>query len=314
MQIQIVIDEWEQACCGRPFSVGDQMTWKIVAADPASTPTGSPTRFSEEHHGQTPPDVPHWDVTGRVTAISGVRYPEVAVPGQARTFTWDTAHPERRALQIVNTAEGIEANQYVVDVEVSDDVALPSYMPSAESGAREEADARTAVRNHTRMSDPVGVILETLARDAEHRFAGTAQITRTAGRSAMSIEPHRGGTTAIHWARSDADADGISAHVGDGDWHFAATIDEAIVLGLFLEAAACGSVEERVVLRDGSPASLDTVVSDADGREWTATDVIDSFGPGTGVRVMAGYFWKRIERGNHRYLPWVSPADPPPLG
>ena len=305
MQIQIVIDEWEQACCGRPFSVGDEMTWKILAADPASTPTGSRLRFAEEHHGQTPPDVPHWDVIGVVTAISSVRYPEVAVAGQARTFTWDTDNPERRTLQTVNKSEGTEANQYLVDVEVSDDVALPTYVPSAESAAREEADARTAARNGERRRDPVGDILEALAQDAERRFEGIADITRTAGKSAISIQPHREGTTAIHWARSDADTDGISVHVGDGDWHFAATIAAATVVGLFFEAATAGKVEERVIMRDDSTTSLETVVFTPNDREWTSTDIVESVGSGTGVRTMAGYFWKRIERGNHRYLPWA---------
>ena len=285
------------------------MTWKILAADPASTPTGSPTRFAEEHHGQTPPDVPHWDVTGVVTAISSIRYAEVAVPGQARTFTWDTDNPERRALQTVNTSEGTEANQYVVEVEVPDDMTLPTYQASEESAAQSEIDARTAKLNETRRSDAVGDILEALADDVERRFAGVARVTRTTGKSAMSIEPHRDDTTAIHWARSDsADTDGISVHVGDGDWYFAATLDDATAVSNFVESAAAGRVEERVIVQDDSTTSLNTVVIAPDGREWTATDVVESFGSdsGTGVRVMAGYFWKRIERGNHRYLPWAS--------
>jgi hypothetical protein len=307
MQIDVVISEWEQACCGIPFRVGDRMTWKILAADPQSTRPGASVRFDEEHHGQTPLDIPHWDVTGVVTSITCVRYPRVAIPGQARTFTWDITRPDSHPVEAVDKSGAIEADQYVIGLSVADDENLPTYRPSAESIIQSERETLTARRNRARARDDIGEALESLADEAQGRFGDVARVSRTEGRSAVTIEPHRDGATIVHWARSDdAEADGISVHVGDGDWHFEASIANAEVVRLFLDAAASGRVEEHVEFRNSRPHALRTDVHALDGRMWTTTDTIGVHDAGGGVRLIAGYFHKRIQRGDHVYPPWTS--------
>jgi hypothetical protein len=308
MQIDVVISEWEQACCGAPFQVGDQMTWKILAADPRSTPSSAPVRFDEEHHGQTPPDIPHWDVTGVVTSITGVRYPRVAVPGQARTFTWDMARPDARSLQSMDRSGATEADQFVIGFSVAEDEKLPWYVPSADSIIQREREALTASRNRTRTTDDVGVVLESLADEAQVRFADVTRVTRTESRSAVTMKPHDDGAAVVYWARSDAEADGISVHVGDGDWHFDASVANAEIVRLFLDAAASGRIEEHVEFRDSRPHALRTDVYARDGRVWTTADLIGAYDTGVGVRLIAGYFHKRIQRGDHVYPPWTSRA------
>jgi hypothetical protein len=315
MRIDIVIAEWEQACCGVPFSVGAEGRWKVWAEEPPSTPSDAPTRFVEEHHGETPDDIPHWEVTGTVSTITGVRYPLLPVPGQARTFTPDYSNPELVTLDAVEKSADTGFNEFVVGVEVADDAALPSYLPRSDRSAQRESEELTATLNRDRIHDEVGQILEALTGDAQARFTDIARVTRATDRSAVSIEPTRDGATAIHWARSASpDNDGIQVHVGDGEWRLDATVESARTVGYFLDAASSGRVEERVIVVDDEPVSLETVVHGPDDHVWTAAVPVQVLGgtagggvggrAGNGVRMMAGSFWKRIERGEHRYTPW----------
>jgi hypothetical protein len=315
MRIDIVIAEWGQACCGVPFSVGAEGRWKVWAEEPPSTSSDAPTRFIEEHHGETPDHIPHWEVTGVVSTITGVRYPLLPVPGQARTFTPDYSNPESVALDAVEKSADTGFSEFVVGVEVADDAALPSHLPRSDRSAQRQSEELTATLNRDRRNDEVGQILEALTDDAQARFTDIARVTRATDRSAVTIEPTRDGATAIHWARSASpDSDGIQVHAGDGDWRLDATVESAQMVRYFVDAASSGRIEERVIVVDDEPASLETVVHGPDGHVWTATVPVQAIrgmsgggmggGADNGVRMMAGNFWTRIERGEHQYTPW----------
>jgi hypothetical protein len=303
MQIEVLVTHWEQACCGPSFRVGDQTTLRLLAADPAGMPFGVPPRFAEEHHGQTPPDVPHWGVTGTVAAIDGLRYARIPTPGLAGAYTWDTSQPMAQALGSVGESSEVGFDQFRVILHVPDDTPLPSFQLSAETIAQRDRDALAATRNRERMRDEAGVLLEALADEAQRRYAHVARVSRAADRSATTIEPLRDGAASIRWVRSAGDVDGITVHVGDGTWHLPASSTDAALVTTFLDAAAAGRVSEHV-RPAGSPAQrLETEVLADDGRTWTATISCEPFGL-DGVRAVARPLWDRVQRGEHRYIPW----------
>ncbi|MGW6060082.1 DUF6578 domain-containing protein [Streptomyces sp. NPDC055189] len=51
----VMYDDWQMECCGKPFSVGDEVTWQLG---------GGPTLYSVERHGVYGPDT-----VGRVRSI-----------------------------------------------------------------------------------------------------------------------------------------------------------------------------------------------------------------------------------------------------
>ncbi|MDR6865941.1 hypothetical protein J2Y69_000526 [Microbacterium resistens] len=130
MRIEVVVKRWEQACCGAAFRVGDDVIWNLLAADPASTTPGGLSRFEEEHHDQTPDDVPHWEVTGTVRSIRGVSYPRIPVRAERRSFTLDTAHPATTPLSEVEEASGAGLSKYWVELDVADECELPPFVSS----------------------------------------------------------------------------------------------------------------------------------------------------------------------------------------
>lgn len=247
----VVVSEWEQACCGTGFRVGDAATWDLSAADPTLTPIGSLPRFIEEHHDQTAEEVPHWSVTGTVRAITGVIYPQLPVTGEPRSFVPDTDHPSLTKLSAVEAATSTDFFEYLVEFDVADDCALPGFVVSDWEREQRQAAVQETARNHARMEDPVGAVLEAAADYAETTFGAVASIVRDPDRSAITIEPHRVGATAVRWARSVHNADGIGIHTGDGSWWLPATVEDAGLARVFLEAAAFGRVTEEVVDREG---------------------------------------------------------------
>lgn len=302
MQIEVVIVGWEHGCCGKPFAVGAPSTWPLTAIAPEP---GTLPRFLADSHDQTPADVPHWAVAGTVVAITGVSYPRIPVPGMAGTYSADTSAPQPHELTSVAARAEDNCSEYRVVLEVSDGTDLPAYALGAEQTAQRDRDARTADRNRERMTDEVGLLLEALADDAQRRYADLARSIRATEKSAVTLEPHRTDAAAISWSRSaDAHSDGISVQVGDGRWHFPASVDDAAIVRVFLDAAVSGSVEEHVIPAD-APQRLETEVLATDGRSWTATVEFRPFAAG-GVMAMPGLLWARVQRGEHRYAPWTS--------
>ncbi|TFC90900.1 MULTISPECIES: hypothetical protein [Cryobacterium] len=303
MQIEVDITYWEQACCGVLIRVGDQTTLRLLAVDPASATFRVPPRFEEEHHGQTPPDVPHWPVTGTVSAIEGLRYARIPTPGLAGVHTWDTSQPTSQALGSVGEPAEPAFDQFRVILDVPDDTTLPAFQLGANTIAQSERDAHTANRNRERMRDEVGVLLEALADDAQRRYADVARASRAADRSAMTVEPHRNGAASIRWIRSAGDVDGITVQVGEGTWRLPAARTDAAFVSTFLEAAAAGRVYEHV-RPVGSPAQrLETEVLADDGRAWTAAISCEPIEFGR-VMAVARPLSDRVQRGEHRYTPW----------
>jgi hypothetical protein len=221
MEIEVVIAEWEQACCGAPFQLGEQVSW--------------------------------------------------------------------------------------VTLHLADATDLPAYVTSAEDIAQHAAEVRTRERNRERTQDPVGLLLEALADDAQKRYAALAQAVRATDKSAFSVTPLRPDAAAVHWARSEVEADAIQVHVGGGQWTLPASIAHADIVRILLDAAVRGWVDEHV-RPHGAGQLLETEVLAQDGRSWTATKTVEVF-QGDGFFAAPGGLWDRVQRGNHRYEPW-SPGSP----
>ena len=304
----MVVSEWEQACCGSEFRVGGEATWVLSAADPALTPADGLPRFIEEHHDQTAPEVPHWSVTGTVRGITGVTYPALPATGEPRSFVPDTDHPSLTKLSAVEAATSTGFFEYLVEFDIADGCALPGFVVSDWEREQRQTASQETARNRARREDPVGAVLEAAADYAETEFGAVASIVRDVDRSAITIAPHRESATAVRWARSVHDTDGIGIHTGDGSWWLPATVENAALARVFLDAAASGRVTEEVIDRDGVAKRLDTCVRSDDGQKWVASSDFDPFFGDKGVMVVVGDAFERVQRGNHTYAPWEGSA------
>jgi hypothetical protein len=303
MEIEVVVAEWAQACCGEPFRIGEQVSWPLVALP--LTPDAVP-RFERDNHDLTPDDVPHWPVTGTVTAITGIRYPLLPIAGEPDSFTPDTSAPECHPLTAVGRPDTRDLTEYRVTLHLADTTDLPAYVTSADQIAQHQGEVTTRERNRERMLDPVGLLLEALADDAQERYAALARSARATGKSAFSVTPLRPNAASVHWARSEQKTDTIEVQVGDGRWSFPASVAHAEVVGVLLDAAVRGWVEEHV-RPHGDGQLLETEVLAQNGRSWTATETVEVF-KGDGFFAAAGGLWDRVQRGTHRYDPWAPVA------
>jgi hypothetical protein len=304
MEIEVVIAEWEQACCGAPFHVGEQVSWRLVALPPA---TDAPPQFEREDHDLTPPDVPQWPVAGTVAAIAGIRYPHLPIAGEPNSYTHDTSAPEFHRLTSVDQHDALDLSEYRVTLRLADETDLPAYIASVNEIAQQPAEFSKRARSRERMLDPVGLLLEALADDAQEQYAAIAQAVRATDRSAFSVTPFRPNTASVHWVRSQDEADSIWVRVGDGRWNFPASVAHADIVRILLDAAVRGWVEEHV-RPHGAVQRLETKVHAQDGRGWTATETVETF-EAEGFFAAPRGLWDRVQRGDHRYDPWASGSD-----
>jgi hypothetical protein len=304
MEIEVVIAEWDQACCGAPFQLGEQVSWRLVALPPA--PDALPL-FERDNHDLTPEDVPHWPVTGTVTAITGVRYPFLPIAGEPNSHTADTSAPEFHSLTSASQPDALNLSEYRVTLHLADETDLPAYVTSADQITQHAIEVRTHERNRERMLDPVGLLLEALADDTQERSAAIAEAVRATDRSAFSVRPFRPDAASVHWARSAVEADTIRVQVGGGKWTFPASVAHAEIVGVLLGAAVRGWVEEHV-RQHGDVQFLETEVRAQNGRSWTATETVEVF-QGDGFFAAPNGLWDRVQRGQHRYDPWAPGSD-----
>jgi hypothetical protein len=327
MRIEVVISEWEQLCCGKPFRVGDRTTWKVLAADPSDSPATALPLFHEEHHDQTPNDVPHWDITGTVVSISGASYPLILAPGNARVMISDRTRPRTHPLTMVdgpahvdvheNTDDDpevdVECSEYRVTFDIPEGTPLPVYRLGVERAAHNQEEQRRAQVDLDRMSDAVGLLLEALADDTKRRYAHVARITRSDSHTAVTLQPLRPGSTSARFIRvlpatgtSDTtpDTDTVVVMIGDGTWRFPASVETVEVVRDLIDAAAAGSVYEHVGPKTSGRQSLETEVITADDIRRTSIDTVESLKGGTGFAMIAGPQRKRLLRGEHQYTPW----------
>jgi hypothetical protein len=309
MRIEVIISGWEQACCGAPFSVGGDATWKLLAEVPSMALHPELPLFRDEHHGQTEPEIPHWDVTGTVHIIRAVTFPAVEMPGHSRTYTSDRTRPSSRPVGAVAQSVDDDVTEYHVVLDVPEGTVLPGNAASAEETERNSYEARQAETQRLRLADEVGQLLEAHADYAQERFATVARIIRATDASAITLEPRAAGAAAVRWARSDLpDRDGIHVQIGEGTWSFPAHVTHAEAVREMLDAAALGRAEERVSSVDDSTKRLTTIVRGADGASWVTEVDVEFRSAGEGTFMVVGPVWKRIQRGDHGYATW-EPVD-----
>jgi hypothetical protein len=304
MQIEVVIAEWEQACCGEPFQLSESVTWRLIALPPA---TDALPQFERDDHDLAPDDVPQWPVTGTVAAISGIRYPLLPIAGEPEACTHDTSAPEFHPLTSVSQHDALDLSEYRVTLLLDDKTDLPTHVTSADQIAQQAVEVRTHERSLERMVDPVGLLLEALADDAQERYAAVAHAVRATDKSAFSITPLRPSAASVHWIRSEDEEDSISVQVGDGRWDFPGSVAHAETVRILLDAAVRGWVEEHVRPHD-TVQLLETEVLAQDGQSWTASETVEVF-EADGFFAVPGGLWDRVQRGNHRYDPWASGSD-----
>lgn len=91
--MDVLLWEWEWACCGEPFAVGDRVEFGVVAADDAVRELCAPAarpEFVETHHEREP----QLCIAGVVRSVSALtvahrmtRVPRPVPAGDARRFT-----------------------------------------------------------------------------------------------------------------------------------------------------------------------------------------------------------------------------------
>lgn len=306
MLIEVLVSGWEQHCCGTAFMRGREATVSIVALDPSETEPDAPARFAEEHHGQTPADVPQWDVTGTVSRITGVTKEQRRRPGPDPFFEdGDTILSSADLDEVAARGTGGFGELRLL-IDLDDATELPGYVQSEASGAAAERAVRDHERALLRRADEVGVLLDSIADEAIDAYSSVATIERSAHGTGVSIEPHAAGTTGISWSRSaSADADVIAVRVGEGRFSFAADLERASQLRELISAAATGRVHERVHQGDESTI-LETLVESIEGRSWRAATTARPFRLGGGVVAMAGALAERLHAGDHGYEAWSA--------
>lgn len=72
--MRVHLSEWEWACCGDPFTVGDEIELTVATPDDWVRDTyGEGVEAAESHHEVGPDDEPTTKIRGRVTAIAAIR-------------------------------------------------------------------------------------------------------------------------------------------------------------------------------------------------------------------------------------------------
>lgn len=315
-RVAVRIVGWEHDCCGEPFRVGATVEWNVRAADPDDAPSshlvpdrvlGLP-RLDEEHHDQTPDDVPQVRVSGVVRAIWGGRYPELAVAGERGSFISDAERAEYAELDAVDKG-GSGFAEYLVDLELPADLALPAYVLGESERAWREEQEGDRRRAKARMSDTVGLILERAIETAQSRYGDIAEVVRSSARSAVTVSPRRAGCADIRWSRFDRVDDGIGVHVGAASWWLDATTENAKLVESMVDAVAAGFVTDDVIVEPDGAKRLETHVL-VGSREMTAETGSVPPMDGTGVMLVAGDAWERAERGRVEYLAWRAARSP----
>ncbi|TAJ49395.1 MAG: hypothetical protein EPO52_03725 [Herbiconiux sp.] len=312
MRIEVAVEQWQQACCGDPFAVGDRVAWTVSAGDPDERDPDALPRYSEDYHALIPEDVPSARITGEVVALAAVVYARDEVASGASSFRLDTTRFTTHPLTSVGHGSermlDDDPDTYLVTLEIAEGTDLPAYALGDAGAARRRQEESTADLNRARGGDDVGRMLAALAHEVENRYGSVADITRWADREGCRAVPSRDGATAIRWTRSDvADQDGIVVTTGDGSWLLDASPDGVAELGEFIDAVAEGRVREAVRRGEGTLYLLDTEVRSSD-RTWTSTT--EYLGPEPqGVVMVVKRLWDRVQRGDHTYAPWGAGPD-----
>lgn len=306
MLIEVLVSGWEQHCCGKAFVRGSAATVSIVARDPSETEPDAPARFFEEHHGQTPADVPQWDVTGTVARITGVTQEQRRRPGPDPVFEdGDTVVSSADLDEVAARSTGGFGELRLL-LELHDATELPGYVLSEASRAAAERVVRDHERALLRRADEVGVLLDAIADEAINAYSSVATMERSDDGMGVSIEPRAAGTAAISWSRSvSAEADVIAVRVGEGRFSFTADVEHASELRELVSAAAAGRVYEKVHEAVDSTV-LATVVESIEGRSWKTEITSRPLRLGGGVMAMAGALAARLRAGDHGYDAWTA--------
>jgi hypothetical protein len=287
-----------------PFDLGDQVSWRVFAADPATIPERGLPRFVEEHDSYGSNDAPRAEVSGTVMSITGLYYPQASGSGRG-CMVANTIRPFSRALQTVDEPDGAGAGEFLVQLEIPDDVQLPGFVVSAQTVVRRRVAAEFAGGDPRRIGDTVTAHLERLTDEVKQRWGHLAEIRRSPKSSAVTVIPHTGSGCVVGWVRQERRGqDRLHMHAGEGVWVFPAGVKFVQVLGEFIAAAAAGRIEEQVRPASGPPEQLRTVVYAENGYNWTAITPLQPSGTGNSF-MEAGSLWRRAQRGNHDYPPWA---------
>ena len=136
MTIRIWVDAWQMQCCGRPFSVGEEVEWtlyKETDREYISCVTDSDLArsvdFGEEHHGGVPDDAPATHGTVRRIQVVQCRFgprpgddSKTHYPVAGSGLTTDVASADGWD----KVPDGYDFPGYVVDIDLRPNRGLPS--------------------------------------------------------------------------------------------------------------------------------------------------------------------------------------------
>lgn len=281
--MDVVVDGWEQACCGQPFGVGRPVTWTVFARD---LPAASRRRFLESHHGLDLPG-PSGEIVGVVREIVEVRAAVVDLPGtRTRTHSRDTTQNRRTRVDEVTRDADVE--EYLIALEVDDTVDLPAHYLD-DTGQRVAAAAEAEARDVEEwIRSPRGRETTALLGSLRERYGDVVEISEGCGGAAVTIQPLRPDACDLLW---QVHSETITVTAGSGRF----TLEDVDELAEFADAVASGRVREE--RRDGGAA---TVVTPASGPEWV--DSIPS--PGDGWVLMATSEARRLDAEPRGYSAW----------
>lgn len=281
MRILVEIAGWEQGCCGRAFAVGEQASWHLVRADHHDGPL---PRFLEEHHGQTPLEVPHILISGTVHSIREIRrHRRRALPPLAHDLT-EFDITEQDVLHVADRGSG-GGPTYRVELDVAEGTALPRYVADPAALAAAERRDREAAAVAAAMQDELGDRMRAALQST------SARTTRSSDGSIAALEPHNAEAAPISWRRS---ADALQFQAGDGRF----AVHKGTEFEHLIAAVRDGRIREEV-----TETYLRTVIEPADAAEIVAEQKINTY-IGQGFRALDGRTAARIRRGSFRYRPW----------
>jgi hypothetical protein len=142
MRIGVMVSSWEQACCGAPFRVGDDVRWDLTwGQDWISRSFGTETAmgfdYAETHHGGD--DAARTSVRGNIASIRAVSQrlhrPDPAGP-------WTTLEGESTSAPI----DEVPGREQITGAEPETPKAAASDQLSAPERAFDDAKLGTTVR------------------------------------------------------------------------------------------------------------------------------------------------------------------------
>ncbi len=294
--LEFLISGFDYACCGVPFSVGDELgfslrAYTLAGADPAA---GSTVHYFDDRHGASEPDRPV-DVRGRVEAIVALYERIVPVAG-SHALTNDPGDTVEREVEAVPadkdaTPDGYGSADYRVRLRVPAGTALPRPV------VRDPAEfAPGAGRAPAQAAPRIAPLLSAVVADVAARFGDAVVVLRAREDASVTLQPRTPGA-AVRWNAFD---EALIVELERAEWTLTPDAQGVTVLRELVEAAAIGGFSESV----GGDGVFRAEARMPGGAMLTAPAQGPRFPDGGGVVATALFERLQRARSGRPYPPW----------